>query len=151
MLHSACRRDGGTALKGEYRHAIDAKGRVIVPAKLREELGERFVITKGLDGCLFVYPMDGWRVLEEKIRALPMSKSRDLQRFFFSAAADSELDGQGRVLLPANLRAYAGLQKEAAIIGVSGRAEIWDSARWDEYNGNITTENVAQAMEDIGF
>ena len=138
-------------MKGEYRHTIDAKGRLFIPAKLREELGERFVVTKGLDNCLFVYPMEDWHVLEDNIRALPMSKSRDLQRFFFSAAADSELDSQGRVLVPANLRAYAGLSKDVTIIGVSGRAEIWDSARWDAYNDDITTEDIASAMEDLGF
>lgn len=138
-------------MKGEYRHTIDAKGRLFIPAKLREELGDHFVVTKGLDDCLFVYPMEGWHALEDNIRALPMSKSRNLQRFFFSAAADSELDSQGRVLVPQNLRGYAGLTKEVTIIGVSGRAEIWDSERWDAYNNGITTEDIATAMEDLGF
>ena len=96
-------------MKGEYKHSIDAKGRLAMPAKLRDELGERFTVTKGLDGCLAVYPEKEWEGLEERIRSLPMSKSRDLQRFFFSAAFDAELDAQGRILLPANLRAYAGL------------------------------------------
>lgn len=138
-------------MKGEYQHTIDSKGRVFIPAKLREELGAHFVVTKGLDDCLFAYPMEEWHALEENIRALPMSKSRNLQRFFFSAAADSELDTQGRVLVPQNLRTYAGLTKDVTIIGVSGRAEIWDSARWAEYNSDITTDNIAQAMEDLGF
>lgn len=138
-------------MKGEFRHTIDAKGRLFIPAKLRDELGEHFIITKGLDGCLFVYPEDGWRVLEDKIRALPLSKSRSLQRFFFSAATDSELDSQGRTLVPANLREYAGLQKEVTIIGVSGRAEIWDTARWAAYNDEITNESIEDAMEELGF
>ncbi|WP_087065393.1 division/cell wall cluster transcriptional repressor MraZ [Intestinibacillus massiliensis] len=138
-------------MKGEFRHTIDAKGRLFIPAKLRDELGEHFIITKGLDGCLFVYPEDGWGVLEDKIRALPLSKSRSLQRFFFSAATDSELDSQGRTLVPANLREYAGLQKEVTIIGVSGRAEIWDTARWAAYNDEITNESIEDAMEELGF
>lgn len=138
-------------MKGEFKHTIDAKGRLFVPAKLREELGEHFIITKGLDGCLFVYPEADWRVLEDKIRALPLSKSRSLQRFFFSAATDSELDSQGRALLPANLRTYADLKKEVTIIGVANRAEIWDSARWAAYNDDITSESIEDAMEDLGF
>ena len=138
-------------MKGEFKHTIDAKGRLFIPAKLREELGEHFIVTKGLDGCLFVYPEEGWQVLEDKIRALPLSKSRSLQRFFFSAAADSELDSQGRTLVPANLREYAGLTKEVTIIGVSGRAEIWDSARWAGYNDGITSESIEDAMEELGF
>lgn len=138
-------------MKGEYRHTIDAKGRLFVPSKLREVLGEHFVITKGLDQCLCAYPDAAWEALEEKIRALPMSKSRDLQRFFFSAAADAEPDKQGRILIPQNLRNFANLQKEVAVIGVSGHAEIWDAERWDAYNGSITTEAIADAMEDLGF
>ena len=101
-----------------------------MPAKLRDELGDRFTVTKGLDGCLAIYPEKEWEVLEARIRSLPMSKSRDLQRFFFSAAFDAEMDAQGRILLPANLREYAGLTKETAIIGASNHAEIWDAAKW---------------------
>lgn len=138
-------------MKGEYRHTIDAKGRLFVPAKLRNELGEHFIITKGLDGCLFVYPEEDWHILEQKIRALPLSKSRSLQRFLFSAAADSELDGQGRTLVPSNLREYAGLKKEVVIIGVANRTEIWDRDVWDAYNDELTNDNIAAAMEDLGF
>ena len=138
-------------MKGEFRHAVDAKGRLFIPAKLRDALGERFTVTRGLDHCLAIYPEAEWRVLEERIRALPMSRARDLQRFFFSSAFDAELDGQGRILLPAGLRAYAGLQKDAVIIGALTRAEIWDSARWAEYNEAITEERVAEAMEELGF
>lgn len=138
-------------MKGEYKHSIDAKGRLAIPAKLRDELGERFTVTKGLDGCLAIYPEREWEGLEERIRALPMSKSRDLQRFFFSAAFDAELDAQGRILLPANLRQYAALVKEATIIGASNHAEIWDSAKWIEYNNGITDSRIEAAMEDLGF
>lgn len=138
-------------MRGEYQHNIDAKGRLFIPAKFRESLGSAFVATKGLDGCLFLYSMQAWSVLEDKINGLPMSKSRDLQRFFFSSAADCTPDAQGRVVIPQNLRQYAGLTKEVTVIGVSGRAEIWDTGRWLQYSGALTPEAVAQAMEELGF
>ena len=105
-------------MKGEYQHTLDAKGRLFIPAKLREELGEGFVVTKGLDECLFLYPQHAWEQLEEKIRRLPMSKSRGLQRFFLSSAADVTVDKQGRMIVPSVLRSYAGLEHEVTIIGV---------------------------------
>ncbi len=114
-----------TRVKGEFRHSIDAKGRLFIPARLRDELGEHFTVTRGLDKCLAIYPETEWNVLEERIRSLPMSKARDLQRFFFSSAFDAELDSQGRILLPAGLRTYAGLTKEAVITGVSNHATNW--------------------------
>ena len=138
-------------MKGEYFHTIDAKGRLIIPAKLREELSQSFVVTKGLDGCLFVYPQNAWQILEDKIKALPLSKSRDLQRFFFSSAIDCSLDSQGRILISQNLREYATLLKDVTIIGVSERAEIWNTAKFNAYNNNITPEQIEKAMEDIGF
>ena len=141
----------GDCVKGEFRHSVDAKGRLFIPAKLRDELGERFTVTRGLDKCLSIYPESEWQVLEERIRALPMSRARDLQRFFFSSAFDAELDSQGRILLPAGLREYAGLSKDVVIIGASSRAEVWDAARWADYNDAITEERVAEAMEDLGF
>lgn len=138
-------------MRGEYQHSIDAKGRLFIPAKFRENLGAAFVVTKGLDGCLFLYSIQAWNILEDKINGLPMSKSRDLQRFFFSSAADCAPDAQGRVVIPQNLRQYAGLTKDVTIIGVSGRAEIWDTERWRQYNGALTPEAIAQAMEELGF
>ncbi len=138
-------------MKGEYKHSIDAKGRLAIPAKLREELGEHFTVTKGLDGCLAVYPEAEWEGLEQRIRSLPMSKARDLQRFFFSAAFDAELDSQGRILLPANLRKYAGLTKETVVIGAFNHAEIWDAEKWAQYNDNINEERIIEAMEELGF
>lgn len=138
-------------MKGEYQHSLDAKGRLFIPAKLREELGDCFVVTKGLDGCLFVYAQEEWEQLEEKINHLPMSKSRDLQRFFLSSAADVNPDKQGRILLPNTLRRYAKLEKDVTIIGVSRRAEIWSTQVWEEYNENITAADVEQAMEELGF
>jgi len=137
-------------LTGEFQHTIDAKGRLFVPAKFREELGERFVVTKGLDNCLFVYPKENWDVLEEKIRALPLSKA-NLQRFFLSSAVECELDAQGRVLLPQSLREHACLLREATVIGVSSRAEIWDTQRWHDYNSVMTSDKITEAMDEIGF
>lgn len=144
-------RGGNSGVRGEFQHNIDAKGRLFIPAKFRESLGSAFVVTKGLDGCLFVYSLPAWNVLEEKINRLPMSQSRDLQRFFCSSAADCAPDAQGRVVIPQNLRQYAGLTKETTIIGVSGRVEIWDTQRWNQYNGALTPEAIAQAMEQLGF
>ena len=136
---------------GEYQHSLDAKGRVNFPAKLREALGARFFITRGLDNCLFAYSEQEWAGLEEKIRALPMSKARGLQRFFFAGAVDVEPDKQGRVLIPASLREFAGLEKDIVIIGASTRAEIWDLDRYNAANAELTSDMVAQAMDEIGF
>ena len=137
-------------LLGEYEHTLDAKGRLAVPAKLRDSLGNRFIITKGLDGCLFVYDMDEWQRLEQKLAALPMSRktARDFIRFLFGGACEAECDKQGRVLLPANLRKHAGLVKDAVIVGVGSRAEIWDAQRWNEYNEACAEDVNAWAVQD---
>ena len=137
-------------LTGQYTHSIDAKGRVNFPAKLREELGERFIITRGLDNCLFVYSVDEWDQLAAK-HELPISKSAPLNRFFFAGAAEAEPDKQGRVLLPAHLREYAGLDRDVTIAGVSNRAEIWDSERWEKQNEQLTAQSIATAMDELGF
>ncbi len=137
-------------LKGEYQHTVDAKGRMFIPAKFRDELGDRFVVTKGLDNCLFVYPLENWQVLEEKIRALPLAKA-NLQRFFLSSAAECELDGQGRINIPQSLRDHAMIEREVTVIGVSTRAEIWDTKRWNAYTNDMTADKIAEAMEEIGF
>ena len=138
-------------LIGEYQHSLDSKGRVNFPAKLREELGERFYITKGLDNCLFVYSEKEWAILEERIRTLPVSKARGLQRFLFAGATFVEPDKQGRVVIPANLREFAGLDKDIMIVGASLRAEIWDKDRWMQACGELTSESVAEAMDELGF
>ncbi|MDO4287168.1 MAG: division/cell wall cluster transcriptional repressor MraZ [Eubacteriales bacterium] len=138
-------------MKGEYQHTLDAKGRLFIPAKLREELGDSFVVTKGLDECLFLYPQEAWDKLEENIRQLPMSKSRSLQRFFLSSAADVTIDKQGRIVVPPVLRTYAGLDHDVTIIGVSERAEIWNRQKWEDYNNALDAGSIAQAMEDLGF
>ena len=138
-------------LIGEYQHNIDAKSRISVPAKFREDLGKHFYVTKGLDGCLFVLSVQGWEQLRQKIAAMPISKSRSLQRFFFAGAAEVEPDKQGRILIPQNLREYAGLEKDVTIIGTSARAEIWSTENWNRVNGELTQENIAEAMDELEF
>jgi len=138
-------------VKGEYQHTLDAKGRLFIPAKLREQLGDSFVMTKGLDDCLFVYPQEAWEELEQKIRQLPMSKSRSLQRFFLSSAADVTVDRQGRIVIPPVLRSYAKLERDVVVIGVGERAELWDARRWNAYTDDLDSESIAQAMEELGF
>ena len=136
---------------GQYLHNIATKGRLVFPTRLREELGDSFIVTKGLDGCLFVYSEAAWGELEKKIAELPMSKSRNLQRFFFSGAANCEIDSQGRILIPNHLREYAELKKEVYVLGVSGRAEIWNAERWLAYSDEVTAEAAAEAMDELGF
>ena len=139
---------------GEYEHSIDAKGRVIIPAKLRDALGEQFIITKGLDECLFVYPMDQWEAFQEKLQALPLNQpsARAFVRFFFSGATEAELGKQGRVMLPANLREYGSLEKDIVITGAGNRLEIWDKEKWETYLATgQTPEELAMAMSDVGF
>lgn len=140
---------------GEYQHTIDSKGRIIIPARFRDELGEKFVATKGLDNCLFIYPMDEWRKLEEVLRKLPFTRrdTRAFVRFFFSGATECECDKQGRVLLPANLRSHAKLEKEAVILGVSSRVEIWSKEEWERYNQEaaVSYEDLAEHLDEIIF
>ena len=126
---------------------IDPKGRVTMPSRFREDLGDAFYVTKGLDGCLFVLSSAQWDKLTEKMGQLPISKARSLQRFFFSGAFFTEVDKQGRILIPPPLREYAGLNKEVTILGAATRAEIWDSSRWNAYNEEQTQENLLSAME----
>ncbi|MBW4828913.1 MAG: division/cell wall cluster transcriptional repressor MraZ [Clostridiaceae bacterium] len=140
---------------GEYQHNVDNKGRLIIPSKLREGLGENFIMTKGLDNCLFVYPKPEWHILEEKLKSLPLT-SRDARafvRFFFSGATECELDKQGRILIPANLRNHSKLEREAVIIGVGTRVEIWSKEEWDIYNedDSLSYENIAEKMAELGI
>ncbi|MEG0770517.1 MAG: division/cell wall cluster transcriptional repressor MraZ [Clostridia bacterium] len=138
-------------LIGQYQHSIDIKGRLIVPAKFREDLGDTFIVTKGLDNCLFIFHFDEWKALEAKIRELPFSKARDLQRFFFSGAIEVELDKQGRILLPQVLRDYASLTKDITVIGAQNRAEIWNSDMWNSQNEALSNDRIAEVMEQLGF
>lgn len=140
---------------GEFQHNIDAKGRLIVPSKLREQLGEKFVVTRGMDGCLFGYPMPEWNKLEEKLTTMPLSKkdTRAFVRFFYSAATECEIDKQGRINIPNALRSHAVLEKECVIIGVANRIEIWSEARWQEFTAATeeSFDDIAETMTDFGF
>ena len=135
-------------MRGEYQHNIDAKGRLIFPIKLREALGEHFVIFKGLDNCINVYSQEKWAAFEQQLAALP-SKARKVQRFF-SANFECEPDAQGRILIPQTLREYAGLRKDVTVIGMIDHVEIWDSAAWKAYNDSTDTEDVAARMDMLG-
>ncbi|NLK95853.1 MAG: division/cell wall cluster transcriptional repressor MraZ [Clostridiales bacterium] len=139
---------------GEYQHALDSKNRMIVPSKLREELGSKFVITKGLDGCLYAYPLSEWKILEEKLKTLPLTNkdARAFVRFFFSGASEVEMDKQGRGLIPQNLKEYAGIEKEIVSIGVLSRVEIWSKDKWNNYNdSNIDFDSIAEKMSELGI
>ncbi len=140
---------------GEYQHSLDAKGRITIPARFREELGEKFVATKGLDNCIFLYPMEEWKTIEKKLRSLPFTRAdvRSFARFFFSGAAEMEIDCQGRTLVPVNLREYADIDKDTIIIGVGSRIEIWSAANWGKYNQEAESsyEEIAESMVDLGI
>ena len=138
---------------GEYSHNIDAKGRMIVPSKFREQLGNEFVVTKGLDGCLFVYSNEEWKHIEEKFREIPLTTkdARKFSRFFFAGAASCEVDKQGRILLPANLREYAGIEKEVVSVGVLSRVEIWSKDRWQDNGDYDDMDEIAEHMAEMGL
>ena len=142
-------------LIGEYEHSLDDKGRVIMPAKLRIDIGERFIITKGLDGCLFVFSQVEWSNFETKLKELPLTNknARDFVRFFLSGATEYEIDKQGRFLIVTNLREYANIKKEVVIIGVGTRIEIWDKSKWKDYNDNdnISADDLAENMTMLGI
>ena len=142
-------------LIGEYEHSLDVKGRLIMPAKLREDMGEKFIITKGLDGCLFGFSQNEWTNFEEKLKVLPLTNknARDFVRFFLSGAIECELDKQGRFLIASNLREYANMEKDVAIIGVGTRLEIWDREKWKAYNSdeNISADEIAENMTMLGI
>lgn len=141
-------------LIGEYEHSLDSKGRLIMPAKLRENIGERFLLTKGLDGCLFAFWTQEWENFEQKLKSLPLSNknSREFTRFFLSGATECEIDKQGRFLIPNNLRKSANLIKDIIIIGVGTRIEIWNKEEWETYNtDNIKVEEIAENMTMLGI
>ena len=142
-------------LIGEYEHSMDTKGRLIMPAKLKEDIGEKFVVTKGLDGCLFVYSQSEWKNFEEKLRTFPLANkdSRALMRFFLAGAMECEIDKQGRFLITSNLREFAELEKEVVIIGVLTKIEIWSKDKWQKYSAdeNQTADEIAEKMESLGI
>lgn len=139
---------------GEYQHTIDPKNRIFIPSRFREELGDRFVITKGLDNCLYAYPMEEWANLEQKLKSLPLSSkdARAFVRFIFSGASECLPDKQGRVIIPQNLLDYANIQKDVVTIGVSARFEIWSRENWDSYNSsNMDFDEIADKMSRLGI
>lgn len=138
---------------GEYNHTIDTKGRLIIPSKFREALGEEFVVTKGLDGCLFVYDNKEWAAFEEKLKSLPLTNkdARQFVRFFLAGATMAEVDKQGRILVPSVLREFAGLEKEVVLIGVASRVEIWSKERWENAASYEDMEEIAEHMAELGI
>ncbi len=138
---------------GEYNHTMDTKGRLIVPSKFRELLGDEFVVTKGLDKCLFVFTADKWTSVIESIDSLPITKgkARQFSRFLIGGAGTCEIDKQGRILIPQNLREYAKLDKEAILVGVGNRIEIWNKDEWEELNNYDEIEEIAEDLEELRF
>jgi MraZ protein len=137
---------------GEYQHGIDNKNRIIIPSKFREALGDAFILTKGLDGCLYAYTLDEWKTLEEKLKRLPLTNkdARAFVRFFFSGANEVNIDKQGRALIPQNLLEYASIEKEIVSIGVSTRIEIWSKEKWNQYNeSDIDMDEIAEKMNEL--
>lgn len=137
---------GDNMLIGEYHHNLDEKGRLIIPAKFRDEIGSEFIITRGLDGCLFIYAMDTWNKIVSKLQTLPFTKkdARTFNRFFLSSATTSEFDRQGRINIPSNLITYANIKKECTIIGVNDRLEVWATEKF-----NTLIEDNIDAIEEV--
>ena len=140
-------------LIGEYEHSLDVKGRIIMPAKFRDDIGDKFIVTKGLDGCLFAFSKEEWTKFEEKLSTLPISNkdARTFTRFFFAGAIDCELDKQGRFLISSNLREFAGFSKDVVIVGMNSRIEIWSKEKWEDCNDNLSADEIAEKMEMLGI
>lgn len=141
-------------LIGEYKHTLDAKKRVAVPARFRRELGKKIILTRGFDKCLFIYPTKEWDKLSEKLKTLPIGKSdtRNLNRFMFSGAVPTDIDTLGRIVIPDFLKDFAGLKTKVVMVGVQDRAEVWDEKTWNSYKGNIAkrADDVAEKLGDLG-
>ena len=137
----------------EYNHTVDAKGRLIIPSKFREVLGEEFVVSKGMDGCLFVYANEDWEAFEQKLTSLPLinKEARQFARFFLAGAAQVEVDKQGRILLPASLRSFENLDKDVVLVGVGSRIEIWDKEKYEALSADENMDDIANAMEALGL
>ena len=138
---------------GEYNHTVDSKGRLILPSKLRDALGDTFVVTKGIDGCLFVYDKAEWSVFEEKLTALSITnrESRKVLRFFLSGAIDVEVDKQGRFVLPSALREYAGIEKDVVLAGVGRNVEIWDKQRFVDTKADADIAEMVDSLDNLGI
>ena len=139
--------------RGEYSHSIDSKGRLIIPSKLRTALGDTFVLTKGLDECLMAYNTEEWDIFEGKLKELPLTNknARKLIRHFSGGASDIETDSQGRALIPTNLREYAGLTKEAVLVGMGNRIEIWSKDRYETEGTYDDLDEIVHSLEDMGL
>ncbi len=137
---------------GEFEHTVDAKGRMNFPAKLREEFGEHFYISKSFnEKCLTVYTKESWEALREKLKGKPSKIALPIERFIFGSACEAEPDKQGRIAIAQALRNYAGIKNEVVVVGMNDRAEIWDKAAWEEYNMKTTPEDIAALAEEIGL
>lgn len=138
---------------GEYYHSVDVKGRMNIPVKFRELLGESFVVTRGLDKCLSIYPTEAFQAFAQKLQSLPISdkNARQFVRFFLSGAVECELDKQGRILLPQSLRMYADISKDVVVTGNGSTIEIWDSTQWNDYNNTIDPDAIADSMVELGI
>lgn len=140
---------------GEFNHKVDSRGRVNIPAKLREDLEEKFYLTKGLDNCLFLFPETEWKIFEEKLKQLPLTNkdARAFVRLFFAGACECSLDKQGRINIPQNLIEHSKIEKDVFIIGVGQRIEIWSNEQWDQYNqpDNINYDDIANKMAELGI
>lgn len=142
-------------LLGEYQNTIDNKGRIIIPSRFREELGHRFILTKGLDHCLIIYSMEEWKRFEDKLKSLPIAskEARSFVRYFFSGAVECEADKQGRMNIPPHLREYARIEKDLVTIGVSDRVEIWSRQEWEVYQDSeaMGNDDIADKMAQFGI
>lgn len=153
------RKDHGSAERcsfmftGEYGHTIDSKGRLIIPSRFREELGDKFYLTRGMDGCLFIFPQEAWAAFEQKLAALPLTskEARTFTRFFVSGASECELDKQGRILVPSSLREYADLVKDVILAGDLNRIEVWSKQRWIDSTKYTDMDDIAKGLQDLGI
>ena len=144
-------RKGKTMFYGEYRHTIDSKGRLFIPAKLRERLGEEFIFSRGFDKCICVYPMEEWERFTAKLEELPVAKERHVRRYFYAGAYEGTVDAQGRVTLSQLYREFASLEKDVVIVGNRSHLELWSAAAWEEEQKLIDNEEVTNELIELGF
>ncbi len=140
-------------LIGEYNQNLDAKGRLNIPSKFRNDLGDSFVVSKGLNNTVYIYPKEEWRRFEQEIKSAIPSRRRMLQHFFCTGAEECGIDSQGRVVIPPKIREYAGLVKEVVVIGVSDKVEVWEKTKWDEYMNSsaFSEEEISSFVDELGM
>ena len=143
--------EGEDVFQGEFQHGLDTKGRLILPVRIREELGTQFVLTKGMDGCLFIFTPDAWADFSEKLNKLPTSskEARKLKRYFIGSSVECETDKQGRFLIPPVLRSFADIDREVTVLGVSDKIELWSTERYEEYQNedDMSIEEIAGELD----